>query len=235
MLLYGSVQDTQEGSHEKRFLTPGLTIPWENLGYCCSNHKLTSGFGHMAWPRRRVDFSEAGYFHLSLCLAGSQAATSIWHLSHGTPSLPHQPLRQEISARALLPLTRGQICLSPTGLFNQHAQFINIPHLKWMDQNTCSFAVQLLSCVWLCNPMDLSTLGFPVHHQLPEFMQTHIHQIGNAIQPSHPLSSPSPPAFNLSQHQGLLQWVSSSYQVAKVLEFQPQHQSFQWISRPDFL
>ena len=114
-------------------------------------------------------------------------------------------------------------------------QFINIPHLKWMDQNTCSFVVQLLSCVWLCNPIDLSTPGFPVHHQLPEFMQTHIHQIGDAIQPSHPLSSPSPPAFNLSQHQGLLQWVSSSYQVAKVLEFQLQHQSFQWISRTDFL
>ena len=76
----------------------------------------------------------------------------------------------------------------------------------------------------LCNPMDCSTPGFPVRHQLPEFTQTHV---GAAIQPSHPLSSPSPPAFNLSQHQGLFRWVSSSHQVAKVLEFQLQHQSFQ--------
>ena len=79
------------------------------------------------------------------------------------------------------------------------------------------------SCLTLCNPMDHSTPGLPVHHQLPEFTQTHVHQVGDAIQPSHPLSSPSPPAFNLSQHQGLFQWVSSSYQVAKVLEFQLHH------------
>ena len=75
--------------------------------------------------------------------------------------------------------------------------------------------------------MDCSTPGVPVHHQLPEFYQTHVHWVSDAIQPSHPLSSPSHPAFNLSQHQGLFQWVSSSYQVAKVLEFQLQHQSFQ--------
>ena len=91
------------------------------------------------------------------------------------------------------------------------------------------------SCRTLCDPMDRSTLGFPVHHQLPEFTQTHVHQVCVAIQPSHPLSSPYPPAFNLSQHQGLFQWVSSSHQVAKVLEFQLQHQSFQWIFRTDFL
>ena len=77
--------------------------------------------------------------------------------------------------------------------------------------------------------MDCSTLGFPVHHQLPEIAQTHVHWVSDVIQPSHPLSSPSPPAFNLSQHQGLFQWVNSSPQVAKVLEFQLQHQSFQWI------
>ena len=75
--------------------------------------------------------------------------------------------------------------------------------------------------------MDCSTPGFPVHHQLLELAQTHVHRVGDAIQPSHPLSFPSPPAFNLSQHQGLFQWVSSSHQVAKVLEFQLQHQSFQ--------
>ena len=78
-------------------------------------------------------------------------------------------------------------------------------------------------CPTLCDPMDCSTPGLPVHHQLPDFTQTHVHWVGDAIQPSHPLSSPSPPAFSLSQHQGLFQWVSSSYQVAKVLEFQLQH------------
>ena len=80
-----------------------------------------------------------------------------------------------------------------------------------------------------CDPIDCSTPGFPVLHHLPEFAQTQVHWIGNAIQPSHPLSSPSPPVFNLSQHQGLFQWVGSSYQVAKVLELQLQHQPFQWI------
>ena len=82
------------------------------------------------------------------------------------------------------------------------------------------------SCPTLCDPMDCSTPGLPIHHQRPEFPQTQVHWVGDAIQPSHPLSSPSPPAFNLSQHQGLFQWVGSSHQVAKVLEFQLQHQSF---------
>ena len=82
---------------------------------------------------------------------------------------------------------------------------------------------------------DCSMPGFPVRDQLPEFTQTHVHWVGDAIQPSHLLSSPSPPTFNLSQHQGLFKWVSSSHQVAKVLEFHLQHQSFQWIFRTDFL
>ena len=97
-------------------------------------------------------------------------------------------------------------------------------------------SVQLLSHVRLfCDPMKCSTPGLPVHHQLPEFTQTHVHWVGDAIQLSHPLSSPSPPAFNLSQHQGLFKWVSSLHQVAKVLEFQFQHQSFQWTPRTDLL
>ena len=84
--------------------------------------------------------------------------------------------------------------------------------------------------VWLFGtPWDCSTSGFPSLHYLPEFVKIHIHWVSDAIQPSHPLSSPSPPAFNLSQHQGLLQWVSSLHQVAKVLELQLQHHSFQWI------
>ena len=89
------------------------------------------------------------------------------------------------------------------------------------------------SCLTLCNPMDYSMPGLPFHHQLPEFTQTHVHWVSDAIQPSYPLSSPSPPTFSLSHHQGLFKWVSSSHQVAKVLEFQLQHQSFQWIFRTD--
>ena len=85
------------------------------------------------------------------------------------------------------------------------------------------------SCPILCDPMNRSTPGLPVHHQLLEFTQTHIHRVSDAIQPSHPLSSPSPPAHNPSQHQSLFQWVNSSHEVAKVLEFQLQHQSCQKI------
>ena len=96
-------------------------------------------------------------------------------------------------------------------------------------------SVQSLSRVRLCDPMNHSTPGLPVLHQLPEFTQTHVHWVGDTIQPSHPLSSPSPPTFKLSQHQDLFKWVGSSHQVAKVLEFQLQHQSFQWTPRTDLL
>ena len=88
-----------------------------------------------------------------------------------------------------------------------------------------SSATQL--CPTLCDRTNHSTPGLPVHHQLPESTQTHVHCVSDAIQPSHPLSSPSPPALNLSQHQGLFKGVSSSHQVAKIWEFQLQHQSFQ--------
>ena len=91
------------------------------------------------------------------------------------------------------------------------------------------------SCPTLCNPMNRSTPGPPLHHQLLEFTQTHVHRISDAIQPSHPLSSPFPPAPNPSQHQSLLQWVNSSHEMAKVLEFQLSHQSFQRNPRADLL
>ena len=90
------------------------------------------------------------------------------------------------------------------------------------------------SCPTLCDPINHSTPGLPVHHQLPDFSQTHIHWGSVAIQPSHPLSYPSP-ALKLSQQQGIFKWVSSLHQVAKVLEFELQHQSFQWIFKTDFL
>ena len=89
-----------------------------------------------------------------------------------------------------------------------------------LDTYTFQFSSVAQSCLTLCDPMNCSTPGLPVHHQLPEFTQTHVHRVSDAIQPSHPLSSPSPPAPNPSQHQGLFQWVNSLLEVAKVLEFQ---------------
>ena len=101
--------------------------------------------------------------------------------------------------------------------------------------DSVQFSSVVQSCPSLCNPMNCSMPGFPVHHQHPEFTQTHVHRVGDAIQPSHALSSPSPPAPNPSQHQSLFQWVNCSLKVAKVLEFQLQHQSFQWTPRTDLL
>ena len=100
-------------------------------------------------------------------------------------------------------------------------------------QSVNQFSSVIQSCPTLCDPVDCSTPGLSVHHQLPEPTQTHVCWVGDAIQSSHPLSSPFPP--DLSQHQGPFQWVGSSHQVAKVLELQFQHQSFQWIFRTDFL
>ena len=121
-------------------------------------------------------------------------------------------------------------------------------HKSWMLQvhwarhsyspclsGSVQFSSVAQSCPTLWDPTDCSIPGLPVHYQFPEFIQTHVHWVSDAIQSSQPLSSLSPPAFNLSQHQGLFQWVSSSHQVAKLLEFQLQHQSFQRTFRTDFL
>ena len=110
-------------------------------------------------------------------------------------------------------------------------------HLTKVCGSLSSVQFSCSLCPTLCNPMNRSMPGLPVHQQLPESTQTHVHRVGDAIQPSHPLSSPSPPALNLSQHQGLFQWVSSCFlhQVAKVLEFQFQRQSLQWTPRTDLL
>ena len=112
---------------------------------------------------------------------------------------------------------------------------LSITQISHLFLHILQFSSVAQSCLTLCNPMNCSTPGHPVHHQLLEFTQTHVHHVCDAIQPSHTRSSPSPPAPNPSQHQGLFQWVNSSHEVAKVLEFQFQDQSFQWTFRTDFL
>ena len=112
----------------------------------------------------------------------------------------------------------GKICVKSDGGF-------------WFQFSSAQFSSVSQSCPTLCDPMNRSTTGLPVHHQLLQFTQTHVHRVSDAIRPSHLLSSPSPPTPSPSQHQGLFQWVSSLHEVDKVLEFQLQHQSFQWTPR----
>ena len=126
------------------------------------------------------------------------------------------------------------LCWWAEKIVGDHGQWVGCSPAVTVDF-TLSVSLVAQSCLTLCNPMDCSTPGLLVHHQLPEFIQTQLYWVGDATQPSQHLSSPSPPAFNLSQHQGLFKWVSSLHQVAKVLELQPQHQSLQWTLRTDFL
>ena len=120
----------------------------------------------------------------------------------------------------------------PRPLALEHRVLATGPSGKFLEfyfKQVYQFSSVTQSCPTLRDPMDCSTPGLPVHHQLLELAQTHVYRVGDAIQPSHPLLSPSSPAFNLSQHQDLFQWISSLHQVAKVLDFQLQHQSYQWI------
>ena len=119
----------------------------------------------------------------------------------------HFRILQLLSSKLLMELPFKKD-LSP-----QHHQMVDDHH------NSVHFSSVTQSCLTLCDPMDCSTPGLPVYYQLPEFTQTHVHWVSDTIQPSHPLSSPSPPAFNLFQHQGLFQWVSSSHQMDKYWSF----------------
>ena len=107
--------------------------------------------------------------------------------------------------------------------------------LPWLEYTPCRCCSAAQSCLTLCNPMDCSMPGLPVCHYRLEFAQAHVHWVDDAMQTPHPLLPPSPPALNLSQHQALLHWVSSSPQVSKGLELQLQQQPFQWIFRTYFL
>ena len=121
-----------------------------------------------------------------------------------------------------------------TSIYDKKKKTLNKVCIEEIYLNTV-VVVQSLSHVWLCNPMNCSTTGFSVHHYLLKFPQTHVHWVSDAIQPSLPPLLPFPLALNFPQHQDLFQWVSSLHQMAKVLELQLQHQSFQWIFRVDFL
>ena len=141
---------------------------------------------------------------------------------------------------------RGLVAYSPRGrlesdttlrLSTTQLIYSVVPVAAMQQSDVCVSGHMLFSCsvpTRLCDLMDCSTPGFPVLHYFLQFAQTHVHWAGDAIQPSYPLLSPSP-TFSLSQHQGLFQWLGSSYQMAKVSEHQSQHQSFQWIFRIDFL
>ena len=165
------------------------------------------------------------------------SSTHIW-CSIQRVTFPLVPLLRTDDFRIVLQRVNENLNLNPrlnwiqnkaAWLVHQHNQCFL--HLR--EFQSVSSVAQL--CPTLCDPMNCCTPGLPVHHQLLEFTQTHVHRVGDAIQPSHPLSSPSPPTFNLSEHQGIYKWVSSSHWVAKLLEFQLQHHSFQWIYRTDFL
>ena len=126
-------------------------------------------------------------------------------------------------------MNQGKLEVVTQEMARVNIDILGISELKWTGMGEFN-SVQFSSVSQLCptlDPMDCSRPGLPVHHKLLEITQIHVHWVGDAIQPFHPLSFPSSPALNLSQHQGLFQWVSYSHEVAKVLEFQLQHQSFQ--------
>ena len=171
----------------------------------------------MSWPLKS-DRSATGQpkFEFGRCFAAKRWGG--WGYGDPTP----------VGPPSLLQPARGTHCLRASGF------------LSWKPRATpgvtrcCCFPVTRL-WLTLCNPTDCSTPGFPVLHYLPALTQTTVHWVRDAINRLIPLPSPSPPAFTLSQHQGLFQWAGSSHQVAKVLELQLQHQSFQWIFKVDFL
>ena len=180
------------------------------------------------------------------CSTLTASAYGIWNSLAGVPSLPLAlflsnaswgPLdfmfQAHLTSHSMMSGSRWLTTLSwlSGSLRSFLYSFVYSCHLFLISSASVQFSSVAQSCPTLCDPMNRSTPGLPVYHRLPASTQTYVHCVGDAIQPSHPLSSPSPPALNLSQHQGIFKWVSSSHQVAKVLEFQLQHQSLQWTPR----
>ena len=186
------------------------------------------------WSKLR---NSPGNKNLEIPLGEPYYRETDWHLHYNEQNLSrhhgelpgfiiYSPLLARKKTLPKCPKINAQLCC-----LHHHLYCLNVSQ----QGHPFSSVQSLKSCPTLCDPMHWSTPGSPVHHQFPELAQTHVHRVGDAIEPSHPLSSPSPLAFNLSQHQGLFKWVSFFNQVPKVLELQLQHQSFQWIFRTDFL
>ena len=167
--------------------------------------------------------------HPSWCLFFEETGWSA--LNDCPPFVTACPCLALLALRYLLRIAMASITSHPQGSELEGTGSNLGLVLSWACSPHGSHSVQFSSvahsCPTLCDPMNRSMPGLPLYHQLPESTQTQVHWVGDAIQPSHPLSSPSPPALNLSQHQGLFKWGSSLHQVAKVLEFQLQHQSQQ--------
>ena len=195
-----------------------LTVSFTNLNLLFSSYS----YSFMTWS-----------WHLQLHYSNSNG------VANGNPlqySCLDNPMNRGAWQATVHGVTKSQVWLSNwthTLIVKASLWFLLIPN-NWVVVYIHSVISVAQSCLTLCNPMDCSMPGFPVHHWLPELAQTQVHWFGDGIQPSYPLSSPSS-AFNLSQPQSLFQWVSSSNQGPKVLEFQLQHRSFQWIFRTDFL
>ena len=186
----------------------------------------------------------------SLCMKTWNDLSWVSHHLRGTlfPSHPKRcPLA--VAGRMVVPKDVHILIFMPFEYIPLHgkrkfASVIQVRTLRWGGYprfsgwdypNVNISSVQSLRHGWLFATPWIAACQASVQHQLPEFTQTHVHRVSDVIQPSHPLSSPSPPAPNPSQHQGLFQWVNSLHEAAKVLEFQLQHQSFQWTPRTDFL
>ena len=191
---------------------------------------------------KRVSARNLQHLTVLCCAKSLQSCPTLCNPKDCSLQSVHRIFQERILEWVAIPCSKGSnpcpLCLPhwqagslPIGPSGKPATSYYMAIIKWFFCIRISSVTQ--SCPTPCDSMDCSMPGFPV--SLPEFTQTHIHRVSDAIQPSHPLSSPSPPTFNLSQHQGLFQWVSSSHQVAKVLEFQLQHQSFQWTPKTDLL
>ena len=204
------------------------------------NPQKTSRSRISLFPQAHNRHCEPNIHNLPVCSTKcwAQNHSSPGPYSHYTPTRTNEELlllRSHFSHVQLFatPLMAAHQALPSLG-FSRQEHWSGFPFPSPMHESE-KWKWRRLVCTTLCDLMDCSTPGLPVHHQFLEFTHTHAHWVGDAIQPSHPLSSPSPPAFNFSQHQRLFQWASSSNQVAKVLEFELQHQSFQWIFKTNFL
>ena len=159
--------------------------------------------------------------HLSSVAESCPTLCNTMHCS--TPGLPVHHQLPELTSHSRMSGSRWVITplwFSGSWRHFLYSSSVYACHLFLLSSASVQVSSDAQSCPTLCDPMNHSTPGLPVHHQLPEFIQTHVYWVGDAIQPSHPLSSPSPPSPNPSQHQSLFQWVNSSHEVAKVLEFQ---------------